>query len=337
MKKNGLVQWQIIPEKVSIGLLISLKIIGVLNVDNIHISVIKRKNGRSGTNEPTDSRNRKFSARGQQQETKSSERLKGKVEFSTVAKNSPFNKVYQNNTSGNSKRKRAKSKKHHTGSEILLNENSMSLQQDKNYSIDVGKNKSIIELYKPPQGKAGHLKKKSLQYAMKRSRINDLIKNNLSIEGGGLVNERNLKLAISKERKKTTEYGKRFRDFRHSSSSLPHAVGLNPQLNQNTRNRNYNLYPYESQQMSGMENRKNRSSMQFKNRKFSLRYGQKKSHNTIYKNNIIVNANFVPASKLPKNHSKPSAKLLHSVDGEGWHFERQKFSYDNINLENKNK
>lgn len=134
----------------------------------------KRKD-RSITKEPVDDQPRKFSAR-PHKDIKSNERTEGKIELGTLNKNSPFQKAYQNNIRSTSKRRRVRSKKHHTGSEILLKDPTISNSQDRNVSMEVVKNKSITELYKPPNVKAMHLKKKSLQYAMKRSRINDLLK-----------------------------------------------------------------------------------------------------------------------------------------------------------------
>ena len=146
-----------------------------IGTDNLHISVYKKRKDRSVTNEPSGERPRKFSARNQG-EAKSSERLGDKIEFATITKNSPFQKVYQNDGRAGSKRRRVRSKKHHTGSEILLKENHADTLPDKNVSMEVTKHRSIAELYKAANPKAIHYKKKSLQYAMKRSRINDLLK-----------------------------------------------------------------------------------------------------------------------------------------------------------------
>lgn len=164
--------------------------------------------------------------------------------------------------------------------------------QEPNRSIELSanskQNKSIPELYKNVNIKSNHYKKKSLQYAIKRSRINDLIKSNISIEGGNLVNERNIKLSLSKDRK-NSRYSKRLKDFRNSFG--------------NTRNKAYNLYPYETNQRGG-----------------------KKIRNTIYSDNVIVNNNF--GLKIANNYMKPARKLIQSVDGEKWNFDRKKFSLD---------
>ena len=137
---------------------------------------INKRKDRSGTNEPGEDRHRKLSAR-HLNENKIVERESDKVEFATISKNSPFQKYYINNTAGNSKRKKTRSKKHHTGSEIFTNDNESSIPE-KNYSVSINSTSNpLAELYKQPnQNKIGRYKKKSLQYAMKRSRINDLIK-----------------------------------------------------------------------------------------------------------------------------------------------------------------
>ena len=177
------------------------------------------------------------------------------------------------------------------------------MQNDHNVSADIPtnkQNKSIPELYKNVNIKPNHYKKKSLQYAMKRSRLNDLIKSNISVDGGGIVpnqpqNERSgIKLSLSKDRK-GSRYSKRLKDFRTSFG--------------NTRNRNYNLYPYETHQRTG---------------------GSKKIRNTIYSDNVIVNNNF--GLKIANNYMKPSRKLIQSVDGEKFNFDRKKMSLDRLNV-----
>lgn len=92
----------------------------------MQIAVNKKRKDRSITNEPSDERPEKISGRNDK-EARSSERnsANNKFEFSTISKGSPFNKMYQNAPSYH-KRIRAKSKKHHTGSEILLKEHNRS-------------------------------------------------------------------------------------------------------------------------------------------------------------------------------------------------------------------
>ena len=132
-----------------------------INTDNLHISVYKKRKDRSITNEPSDENRRKFSAR-HHKETKSTERIE--------------DKVYSAESRGNSRKRRGRTKKHHTGSEILLKDNTTKMPKDRNVSVEISKNKSIAELYKAPNSKSISIKKKSIQYAMKRSRINDLLK-----------------------------------------------------------------------------------------------------------------------------------------------------------------
>ena len=79
------------------------------------------------------------------------------------------------------------------------------------------------------------------------------LNSNLSIEGGGYSNDKNIKLAILNERKKSSD-NKRFKDIRHSLSSLPNPLPLASQISNHQRNRNFNLYPYESQQLGGKKN-----------------------------------------------------------------------------------
>ena len=93
---------------------------------------------------------------------------------------------------------------------------------------------------------------------------------------------------MSKDRK-NSRYSKRLKDFRNSFG--------------NTRNKAYNLYPYETNQRGG-----------------------KKIRNTIYSDNVIVNNNF--GLKIANNYMKPARKLIQSVDGEKWNFDRKKFSLD---------
>ena len=131
-----------------------------MNTDNLHISVYKKRKDRSITNEPSEENRRKFSGR-KHKETKSSERVE--------------DKVYQGDSRGNSRKRRARTKKHHTGSEILLKDPNTRSTQERNVSVEISKNKSIAELYKAPNSKSISIKK-SIQYAMKRSRINDLLK-----------------------------------------------------------------------------------------------------------------------------------------------------------------
>jgi len=268
-----------------------------LHLDNLNISIYKKRKDRSVTNEPSDERIGKFSAR-QYKELKSSERDSGKVKIIAPDNNSPFQKAYQNNERIGSKKRRVRSKKHHTGSDMMTNDPSINIP-DKNESMDVRNwslskyeqsmgmvpssdqnttnQKSISDLYANPNSKSIHVKKKSLQYAMKKSRINDLLKNNLSIEGGQFGNDKKIKFAINKELRKSSG-NKRFKDFRHSSSSLPNAISLVSNLN-NTRNRKNNLYPYESQQMQKEKKTKN-----------NLRYDGFKRKYTIYNENNVVSA-----------------------------------------------
>lgn len=129
---------------------------------------------------------------------------------------------------------------------------------------------------------------------MKRSRINDLIKSNISIDSANIINEKNIKIAFSKDRKNNSRYGKRLKEIRNSFGN-------------NTRNRGYNLYPYETHQR-----------------------GAKKIRNTIYSDNVIVNNNF--GLKIANNYLKPSRKLIQSVDSEKWNFDRKKLSLDRLNV-----
>lgn len=124
--------------------------------------------------------------------------------------------------------------------------------------------------------------------------------NNLSIEGGAFSNENKIKLAINKEIRKSSGH-KRFKDFRHSQSSLPNAVSLTTNL-ANTRNRQNNLYPYESHQLA----------MRDKKMKNNLRYDSFKRKYTIYSDSVIVNNNFGP--KMANNYMMTSAKLSHSLE-----------------------
>lgn len=137
---------------------------------------INKRKDRSVTNEPSDEEQRKFSARNQK-DNKSLERLSSnQIDFDRINKNAPFQKAYQSDARSQSKRRRARTKKHHTGSEIVLKDSTSTLPHERNASMEVTKHKSIAELYKVPGTKSIHFKKKSLQYAMKRSRINDLLK-----------------------------------------------------------------------------------------------------------------------------------------------------------------
>lgn len=130
-----------------------------ITTDNLHISVYKKRKDRSVTNEPSNDHSRKFSAR-QMKDSKVNDKDHDKIEFATITKNSPFQKYYQSSTSGNSKRKKTRSKKHHTGSDILLKEQDVGLTQEKNYSVNVSATKPLAELYKPAQLKEGRYKKK---------------------------------------------------------------------------------------------------------------------------------------------------------------------------------
>lgn len=94
------------------------------------------------------------------------------------------------------------------------------------------------------------------------------------------MNDRNIKLAITKELRKSSG-NKRFKDFRHSSSSLPNSISLTANLN-NTRNKKQNLYPYESQQVSGKDKRLRNN----------LRYDSLKRKYTVYNESLTVNSNF---------------------------------------------
>lgn len=125
------------------------------------------------------------------------------------------------------------------------------------------------------------------------------LNNNLSIDGGQFNNDRHIKLAISKELRKSSG-NKRFKDFRNSSSSLPNAVSLTANLN-NTRNKKGSLYPYESHQLGVRDKR-------MKN----MRYDSFKRKYTIYSDSIIVNNNFGP--KMSNNFVKSNPKLSHSLD-----------------------
>lgn len=73
--------------------------------------------------------------------------------------------------------------------------------------------------------------------------------NNLTIEGGALANEKLIKLAVLKERKKSSD-NKKIKDFRNSLSSLPNPNSINSGITNHQRNKNYSLYPYESQQLA---------------------------------------------------------------------------------------
>ena len=133
---------------------------------------------------------------------------------------------------------------------------------------------------------------------MKRSRINDLLKNNLSIEGGGYINEKNIKMAITKELRKSSGY-KRFKGFRHSSSSVPNTVSLSSNLN--TRNKKHNLYPYENHALTGKDRK-------LKN---NLRYDSFKRKYTVHNESLSVSNNF---GKITNNYMKPNAKMSQSLD-----------------------
>lgn len=135
----------------------------------------KKRKDRSITNEPSEDEQRKFSARNQK-DNKSLERLPNQIDFDRINKNAPLQKAYQSDARSQSKRRRARTKKHHTGSEIVLKDPTSTLPNERTASMEVTKHKSISELYKVPGTKSIHFKKKSLQYAMKRSRINDLLK-----------------------------------------------------------------------------------------------------------------------------------------------------------------
>mmetsp|Transcript_5438 Transcript_5438/g.4608 ORF Transcript_5438/g.4608 Transcript_5438/m.4608 type:complete len:132 (+) Transcript_5438:524-919(+) len=131
-----------------------------MNTDNLHISVYKKRKDRSITNETSEENRKKFSAR-HHKNTKSSERIDDK---------------YQRDSRGNSRKRKIRTKKHHTGSEILLKDQHSKVAKERNISVEISKNKSIVELYKAPKTNSINIKKKSIQYAMKRSRINDLLK-----------------------------------------------------------------------------------------------------------------------------------------------------------------
>lgn len=135
----------------------------------------KKRKDRSVTNEPSEDEQRKFSARNHK-DNKSLERLPNQIDFDRINKNAPLQKAYQSDARSQSKRRRARTKKHHTGSEIVLKDPTSTLPNERTASMEVTKHKSISELYKVPGTKSIHFKKKSLQYAMKRSRINDLLK-----------------------------------------------------------------------------------------------------------------------------------------------------------------
>jgi len=123
----------------------------------------------------------------------------------------------------------------------------------------------------------------------------------LSIEGGGFINEKNIKLAITKELRKSSGY-KRFKDFRHSSSSIPNSVTLSSQLN--TRNKNHSLYPYENQSLTGKR----------KTDKNNSRYDSFKRKYTVYKDTETLNTS--GGAKLSNNFMKPNAKMSQSLDRE---------------------
>jgi hypothetical protein len=146
-----------------------------IDTENLHISVYKKRKDRSAVNKPIEDTQHKFSARNRK-DNKSLERLSNQIDLDKLMKNAPHQKAYESDANNQSKRKRARTKKHHTGSEILLKDPTTKLPQERNVSMDITKHKSITDLYKGPIKKSIHLKKKSLQYAMKRSRINDLLK-----------------------------------------------------------------------------------------------------------------------------------------------------------------
>lgn len=113
------------------------------------------------------------------------------------------------------------------------------------------------------------------------------------------MNEKNIKLAITKELRKSSGY-KRFKDFRHSSSSIPNAVNLSANLN--TRNKKHSLYPYENQAMTGKD----------KKSKNNLRYDSFKRKYTVYNDSSQVVTGF--NKKLNNNFMRSNAKMSHSLD-----------------------
>ena len=125
----------------------------------MHISVYKKRKDRSLTNEPNEELHHKYSAR-HIKDNKLSDRETNRPEFATISKNSPFQKYYANGGSGNNKRKKTRSKKHHVGSEVLLKEQNMSQAFDKNYSVSITSTiKPLSEMYKQPNVKFGRYKK----------------------------------------------------------------------------------------------------------------------------------------------------------------------------------
>jgi hypothetical protein len=201
-----------------------------------------------------------------------------------------------------SESRKLRSKKHRTGSDIVVKDNkdakdsNLTHSNERNISMDVGKQRSIIDLYSGPDLKAIHVKKKSLQYAMKRSKLN---------RRQQLLNKPNIKLAINKEMRKSSG-AKRFKDFRHSSSSLPNAINLVSNL-ANTRNRKHGLYPYESHKI------KDSSLWEIKKGQ-NLRYDGFKRKYTIFNDSIVVNNNF--GIKLSNNYMKAGGKMTQSLDRE---------------------
>lgn len=104
----------------------------------------KKRKERSIPQEQEEGNERKFSARGHK-EMKSSDRAD--------------DKIYQGDSRGNSRRKKARTKKQHTGSEILLKENNSKMPKDRNVSVEIMKNKSIIDVYKGQNMKSINYKK----------------------------------------------------------------------------------------------------------------------------------------------------------------------------------